>query len=180
MSTVARPVREIIGDFLEKGPYAVVGASNDRAKYGNKVLRAYKSKGWKVYPVNPREKEVEGLTAYPDLASVPGAVECAVIAVPANLAIEAMEACVAKGVKGVVMFTAGFAEIGEEGRAMQQRITPPPVTERVVVEAAEAGARFVWMQPGAESPEAIRIARERGLEVIGDGSCFLVETRFRG
>ena len=138
MSTVARPVREIIGDFLEKGPYAVVGASNDRAKYGNKVLRAYKSKGWKVYPVNPREKEVEGLTAYPDLASLP-----------------------------------------EKPRGVSI-ITPQPVTERVVVEAAEAGARFVWMQPGAESPEAIRIARERGLEVIGDGSCFLVETRFRG
>jgi len=56
-------------------------------------------------------------------------------------------------------------------------ITPPAVTERIVREAADAGARFVWMQPGAESPEAIRVARERGLEVIADGSCFLVETR---
>ncbi len=54
---------------------------------------------------------------------MPGPVECAVIAVPANLAIEAMEACVVKGVKAVVMFTAGFAEIGAEGRAMQERIT---------------------------------------------------------
>jgi predicted CoA-binding protein len=135
---VARPVREIIEDYLTSGPYAVVGASNDRAKYGNKVLRAYKSKGWKVYPVNPREKEVEGLQAYPDLASLP-----------------------------------------EKPRGVSI-ITPPLVTERVVAEAADAGALFVWMQPGAESPEAIRIARERGLEVIGDGSCFLVETRFRG
>jgi predicted CoA-binding protein len=54
------------------------------------------------------------------------------------------------------------------------------VTERIVQDAADAGARFVWMQPGAESPEAIRAARERGLEVIADGSCFLVETRFSG
>ncbi|HYQ89343.1 MAG TPA: CoA-binding protein [Candidatus Binatia bacterium] len=135
---VERPVREIIADFLAEGPYAVVGASNDRTKYGNRVLRAYQRKGWRVYPVNPREPEIEGLTAYPDLKSLP-----------------------------------------EKPRGVSI-ITPPAVTERVVQDAANAGARFVWMQPGAESPEAIRAARERGLEVIADGSCFLVETRFKG
>jgi len=133
-----RPVREIIADFLAAGPYAVAGASNDRAKYGNRVLRAYQSKGMKVYPVNPREPEIEGLKAYPDLKSLPET--------PRGVSI----------------------------------ITPPAVTERIVAEAADAGARFVWMQPGAESKEAIRIARGRGLEVIADGSCFLVETRFHG
>jgi len=133
-----RPVREIIADFLSQGPYAVAGASGDRAKFGNKVLRAYQSKGWKVYPINPRETEIEGLTAYPDLKSLPE--------IPRGVSI----------------------------------ITPPAITERIVAEAADAGARFVWMQPGAESPEAIRIARERGLDVIADGSCILVETRFRG
>jgi predicted CoA-binding protein len=133
-----RPVRDIIADFLAEGPYAVVGASSDRAKYGNRVLRAYQRKGWKVYPVNPREPEIEGLKAYANLGSMP------------------------EPPRGVSI------------------ITPPSVTERIVAEAADAGARFVWMQPGAESPEAIRIARERGLEVIADGSCFLVETKFRG
>lgn len=133
-----RLVKDIIADFLKEGPYAVVGASNDRAKFGNRVLRAYVHKGWKVYPVNPKEGTVEGLEAYPSLGAIP------------------------EKVRGVSI------------------ITPPTVTERVVAEAADAGARFVWMQPGAESPEAIRIARERGLEVIADGSCFLVETRFRG
>jgi len=132
---VDRPVREIIADFLAKGPYAVVGASSDHAKYGNRVLRAYQRKGWTVYPINPREPVIEGLTAYPDLKSLPET--------PRGVSI----------------------------------ITPPAVTERIVREAADAGARFVWMQPGAESPEAIRVARERGLEVIADGSCFLVETR---
>jgi predicted CoA-binding protein len=130
-------VREIIEDFLREGPYAVVGASNDRKKFGNRVLRAYVHKGWKVYPVNPRESTVEGLQTYPDLKSLPET--------PRGVSI----------------------------------ITPPQITEKVVAEAADAGARFVWMQPGAESPEAIRVARERGLGVIADGSCFLVETRFR-
>jgi predicted CoA-binding protein len=132
-----RPVREIIADFMTQGPYAVVGASADRAKFGNKVLRAYKSKGFTVYPVNPTAAEIEGLKAFPSLGALPET--------PRGVSI----------------------------------ITPPAVTERIVAEAADAGARFVWMQPGAESPEAIRVARERGLEVIADGSCFLVETHFR-
>jgi predicted CoA-binding protein len=137
-SAADRPVPDIIADFLKQGPYAVVGASNDRTKYGNRVLRAYVHKGWKVYPVNPRESTVEGLPAYSTLAALP-----------------------------------------EKPRGVSI-ITPPAITERIVAEAADLGARFVWMQPGAESAEAIRIARERGLEVIADGSCFLVETRFRG
>lgn len=114
----------------------MVGASTDRAKFGNRVLRAYLRKGLEVYPINPSANAIEGLMAYPDLKSLPTR--------PRGVSI----------------------------------ITPPAITERIVVEAADAGARFVWMQPGAESPAAVRIARERGLEVIADGSCFLVETGF--
>jgi len=132
-----RPVTEIVSDFLAEGPYAVVGASRSRDKFGNRVLRAYLRRGLEVYPVNSRAGTVEGRPAYPDLLSLP------------------------KRVRGVSI------------------ITPPPVTERIVVEAAEAGARFVWMQPGAESAEAVRIARDRGLEVIADGTCFLVVTGYR-
>ena len=127
-----RAVSDIITDFLNQGPWAVVGASSNREKYGNKVLRAYQQKGMEVYPINPKEPEVEGLKAYPSLAALP------------------------KRVRGVSV------------------ITPPPVTEKVVVEAADAGAQFVWMQPGAESPRAVQIAQERGLQVIADGSCLLV------
>lgn len=132
-----RPVRELIDDFLSEGPYAVFGASTDRSKYGNKVLRAYQQNGLTVYPVNPHAEEVEGLKAYPDLASLP------------------------ETPRGVSF------------------ITPPPVTEEGVVQAADAGASLVWMQPGAESPEAIDRARARGLEVIADGSCLLVVLGYR-
>jgi acyl-CoA synthetase (NDP forming) len=104
---------------------AIFGASNDPTRISGRSLRYFREAGFKggLYPINPTRDTVQGLKAYPDIAAVPGAVDCAVIAVPANLAVEAMEACVTKGVKGVVMFTAGFAEIGAEGRAMQQRIT---------------------------------------------------------
>ena len=50
---------------------AVVGASSDRSKYGNKAVRAFVAQGWEVFPVHPTLAEVEGLAAYPDLASIP-------------------------------------------------------------------------------------------------------------
>ncbi len=60
-----------IDRFLVGSPHAVVGASRDRAKYGNKVLRAYLQNDRSVYAVNPGATEVEGVASYPDLASLP-------------------------------------------------------------------------------------------------------------
>lgn len=110
--------------LLAPNSVAIFGASNDPTRISGRSLRYYREAGYRgaLYPINPTRDTVQGLRAYPDLAAVPGPVECAVIAVPANLAIEAMKSCVAKGVKAVVMFTAGFAETGPEGRAMQERI----------------------------------------------------------
>ncbi len=62
---------EKIDAFLQTGPYAVVGASNDRSKYGNKVLRCYLQHDLKAYPVNPDSAEIEGQRAYPSLAALP-------------------------------------------------------------------------------------------------------------
>jgi predicted CoA-binding protein len=59
-------------------------------------------------------------------------------------------------------------------------ITPPAVTEQVVVQAAAKGIKNIWMQPGAESPRAIAYCREQGINVIADGSCLLVVLGFRG
>ncbi len=118
------PAPHPLTPLLAPGSVAIFGASNDPTRISGRSLRYYREAGYQgaLYPINPTRDTVQGLRAYPDLAAVSGAVECAVIAVPANLAIEAMEACVAKSVKAVVMFTAGFAETGPEGRAMQDRI----------------------------------------------------------
>jgi acyl-CoA synthetase (NDP forming) len=114
-----------LAPLLAPRSVAIFGASNDPTRISGRSLRYYREAGYKgaLYPINPTRDTVQGIPAYPDLAAVPGPVECAVIAVPANLALEAMQACVAKGVKGVVMFTAGFAEIGAEGRALQDTVT---------------------------------------------------------
>ena len=64
-------IQQQIDEFLNGAPHAVVGASRDRSKYGNKVLRTYLQNKMPVFAVNPNADEVEGLSAYPDLASLP-------------------------------------------------------------------------------------------------------------
>jgi predicted CoA-binding protein len=69
---LARNVQESIRTFLAAGPWAVVGASVDRSKYGNKVLRCYQQHAMSpLYAVNPHASLVEGLTAHPDLGALP-------------------------------------------------------------------------------------------------------------
>jgi predicted CoA-binding protein len=136
-STRSDEVKARIDEFLAGSVYAVVGASNDRSKYGNKVLRCYLQNGRRAIPVNPHVLEVEGVHAFPDLASLPESAHGASI------------------------------------------ITPPTVTERIVEEAADAGVKRLWMQPGAESVRAIARAEELGLSVIAGGPCLLVSLGFR-
>jgi len=130
-------VQQKVETFLAQGAFAVVGASTLREKYGNKVLRCYQQHGRKVFPINPREPEVEGLKAYKALAALPEPVPAISI------------------------------------------ITPPAITEQVVRDAAAAGVTHVWMQPGAESVEAVRAAEELGLSVIAGGPCLLVVLGYR-
>src|ERR1700723_4399696 len=91
---------------LAPRPVAIFGAANDPTRISGRSLRYFREAGYQggLYPINPTRDTVQGLTAYPDLASVPGEVDFGLIAVPANLAVEAMEACVPKGVKGVGRF----------------------------------------------------------------------------
>lgn len=61
---------------------AVVGASSNREKYGNKAVRAFRAEGWTVVPINPREHEIEGLTAYPSVLDIPHAIDMVTVYVP--------------------------------------------------------------------------------------------------
>jgi acyl-CoA synthetase (NDP forming) len=115
---------------------AVIGASKSPHKWGGRALLTLLRGGYRgvVYPVNPREKEIAGLTCYPSARDIPYDVDMAVIVVPAAAVPQAMADCVAGGIKGVVMITAGFAEASEEGRVLQ---------DEVVRIAREGGIRFV-------------------------------------
>jgi predicted CoA-binding protein len=128
---------QAIDEFLAGDVFAVVGASANRQKYGNKVLRAYLQAGRRVFPVNPNAEQIEGQKSYPDITSLP------------------------ERAHGISI------------------VTPPAVTERIVEQAEAAGVQYLWMQPGAESPAAIRKAEELGLTLIHSGPCALVVLGFR-
>lgn len=66
---------------------AVIGASNDRAKFGNKAVRAYRRQGWTVYPVNPTEPSIEGLTVYPSVEAIPDTIDRAALYVPPQVGL---------------------------------------------------------------------------------------------
>ena len=79
---------EVFAILRRRGPetrIAVVGASNDPAKYGNIIVRNLAGKGYTVLPVNPKEKEIAGLPAYADLASVPGPIHIVDVVTPPSV-----------------------------------------------------------------------------------------------
>jgi predicted CoA-binding protein len=90
-----------IDRFLDGAPHAVVGASRDRSKYGNKVLRVYLQNDRPVYPVNPGADEIEGLQAYPDLASLPERVHGISVITPPQVTESIIEQAGEQGIKNV-------------------------------------------------------------------------------
>jgi predicted CoA-binding protein len=83
---------------MSKPTIAVLGASSDRSKYGNKAVRAYVKQGYDVYPVNPRGGTIEGLTAYRSLAEVPAArLHLISVYLPPALGVTLLDEIAAKG-----------------------------------------------------------------------------------
>lgn len=76
---------------------AIIGASNDRAKYGNKALRAFQKAGYEVLPVNPTEPIVEGLPAYPSIKDVPGPLDAVTVYVRPAILVKLLPDIAAKG-----------------------------------------------------------------------------------
>jgi predicted CoA-binding protein len=78
---------------------AVIGASNVKEKFGNKAVRAYLRQGWTVYPVNPNEREVEGLKSYASVTDIPGPVQRATLYLPPEVGVGVLEGLKQKGVE---------------------------------------------------------------------------------
>jgi len=103
---------------------AVIGASSDPRKFGNRAVRAFRRQGYTVIPINPNETQVEGLKTYASVLDVPGAIEMATFYVP------------------------------------------PDVGETVMQEVARKQIPEVWLNPGAESDDLVRLARSLKVEPI--------------
>lgn len=103
---------------------AVVGASRDPQKLGHGVVRnllQYHYEG-AIYPINPKAGEILGLRTYPSVRDVPDPVDLAMIVVPARMVPEALEDCGERGVRGAVVISGGFREVGPEGAALEADI----------------------------------------------------------
>ena len=110
--------------LLRPESVAVIGASDNPARIGGRPIFSMLEGGFKgrLYPVNPNRETIQGLKSYPNISSVPEAVDSVVISVPEKIALDVVKECAAAGVKSVVMFTSGFAEIGAAGVHAQSEL----------------------------------------------------------
>jgi acetyltransferase len=101
---------------------ALVGASTKELSIGNVIIRNLLTYGYKgeIYPVNAKADKVCGLKAYATIADIPGEVDLAHIIIPSQFVPQAIEECGQKGVKAVIINSAGFSELGDEGIKLQE------------------------------------------------------------
>lgn len=134
--TTESHLTDTLSSLLAPASLALVGASDDVSRIGGRPLRYLREAGFggAVYPVNPKRGRVQGLKAYPDIVSLPEVPETAILALPAASTLAAVEACGDAGVASATIFTAGFAEMGDEGRKLQ---------DRIVDTARDAGMRLL-------------------------------------
>jgi predicted CoA-binding protein len=92
-----------LGAFFDSPAFGVVGASTNRDKFGNKVLRCYQQNGKKVYGINPRVAEIEGAPCVASVADLPDAVQSLSIITPPAITEKVVEEAIAKGIRNIWM-----------------------------------------------------------------------------
>jgi predicted CoA-binding protein len=95
--------QKLIADFVNRRVWAVVGASSDRSKYGNKVFRSLRAAGYTVYPVNPKGGKLDGTTVYASLAEVPADCEVVDLVVPPRITETVVEEAYQAGLTRIWM-----------------------------------------------------------------------------
>ena len=109
--------------LLRPRSIAVIGASTDPAKISGRPVRYLKEHfGGAIHPVNARAREVQGLKAVASVDALPEHIDQAIVCLPTQLVVPTLEACAARGIRSAVVFSAGFAETGDDGRRVQARI----------------------------------------------------------
>jgi acyl-CoA synthetase (NDP forming) len=113
-----------ISTLLWPNSVALVGASDDVTRIGGRPLRYLRESGFvgSIHPVNPKRETVQGVKAFSSVAALPEAPDVAILAVPAAATVQAVRECAKRGVKAAIVFSAGFAETDEAGRAMQDEM----------------------------------------------------------
>ena len=122
--------------FFNPQSIAIVGASRQKGKVGYEILTNMISAGYKgkIFPVNPNADTIEGLTCFPDLESIGVIPELVIIVVPAKSVPPVLQQCAKAKVKSVIIITAGFKEIGKDGKQLE---------DQIVQIAKQAGIRVI-------------------------------------
>ncbi|WP_158211521.1 acetate--CoA ligase family protein [Alkalihalobacterium alkalinitrilicum] len=111
--------------LFEPERIAIIGCSPDAKKIGGRPFDYLIKYGYQgqIYPVNPNYKTIRDFPCYETILSVPDEVDLAIIALPQKLVLSTFQSCIEKKVKSVVIFSAGFSEVGEQGKEEQEQIT---------------------------------------------------------
>jgi len=111
-------------NFFNPQSIAIVGASRQKSKVGHEILTSILNGGYKgkIFPVNPKADTIGQLRCYPDLESIGEVPDLVIIAVPVKIVSAVMHQCAKVGVRSVIIITAGFKEVGEEGRKLEKQI----------------------------------------------------------
>ena len=117
-------MRESLKPFFEPASVAVIGASKNPDKLSNGIVKNLLAYGYagRVYPVNPKEKEILGLKCYMSILDVKDPVDLAVIILPAKFIATVITDCGEKGVKAVTVISGGFKEVGPDGTALEKEL----------------------------------------------------------
>ncbi|MDR6455590.1 acetate--CoA ligase family protein [Variovorax paradoxus] len=186
-----------LGRLLHPRSVAVVGASDDALRIGGRPIAYMQSQGYqgRLLPVNPNRPQIQGLPAYASVAALPETPDVAIVAVAAKLAPQVVADLGARGTAAAVVFSAGFAEMGEEGAQLQQQmldaarasgirllgpnslgVLNPRIgfygsfTSMVEMGFPKAGRVGIASQSGAYGSHILGLAREFG---IGVSSCVM-------
>ena len=102
---------------------AVIGASADKERIGGRIV-GYLKQNFRgvLHPINPARETIQDLRAWPTIAAVGAPVDLALVSIPAAAAVDALQDCADAGVKAAIVFSSGFAEIGDDGAILQQRV----------------------------------------------------------
>ena len=150
--------------FFAPRAVAVIGASANPKKLGNAVLANVMASGFKggIYPINPKAEEILGLKCFHSVLDVPGPVDQAVVLIPARFVPSVLEECGQKGVKGAIIITAGFREVGADGREAERKLLEIAARYNYDVRALAKAAREMQEREGREVVQRPpkRIARQ--------------------
>lgn len=113
-----------VSNFFYPESIAIIGASGKEKSIGYEILKNIRSYGYRggIYPVNPKQDQIFGYRCYPSIAELPEIPSLALIVIPKQFVEETVEKVLAKGIKSILLITAGFRETGKEGEELENRI----------------------------------------------------------